>query len=85
MYSLRLREMVVNAWRVPAGRSNPHHPLPPPPHERVSHYLATAVTAAQRLMHAIVTASRPELLCFRQITDKRTHTNMNECTLMFRR
>lgn len=58
---------------------------PPPLHERVSHYLATAVTTAQRLMHAIVTASRLELPCFRQITDKRIHTNMNEYILMFRR
>lgn len=65
MYSLRLREMVVNAWRVPAGRSNPCHPAPPR-HQRVGHYLATAVTTAQRLMHAIVAASRPELPCFRR-------------------
>lgn len=84
MYSLRLREMVVNAWRVPTGQGNPHH-SPLLPHQRVSHYLATAVTTAQRLMHAIVAASRPELPCFRRIADKRIHTDVDECTLTFRR
>lgn len=59
--------------------------LSPSTHQRVSHYLATAVTTAQRLMHAIVAASRPELPCFRRIADKCIHTGVDEHTLTFRR
>jgi len=53
-------EITRNGCKCLESTSRPHHP-PPPRHQRVSHYLATAVTTAQRLMHAIVAASRPEL------------------------
>lgn len=53
----------------------------PPRYQRVSHYLATAVTTAQRLMHAIVAASRPELPCFCWFADKPVY--VGEHTLIF--
>lgn len=51
------------------------------PPQRVSHYLATAVTTAQRLMHAIVVARPAELLRFRwTLLDKRIQTSHYERT-----
>lgn len=86
MYSLRLREMVVNARRVPGpvGESSPCLPASRR-HQRVSHYLAAAVTTTQRLMHAIVAASRPELPCFRRLAANAFIRMSGEYALMFRR
>jgi len=55
-------------------------------HQRVSRYLATAVTTAQRLMRAIVAASRPKLPRFRRrIADKCARADAGGCTFIFER
>ena len=73
MYSLRLREMVVNAKRTPVCWGDPFLPLPSD--KGRGHYLATAVTTAQRLMHAIVAARPTELLRFWWTPDRRIQTS----------
>lgn len=81
MYSLRLREMVVNAKRTPVCWGDPFLTLPPP-RTRAGYYLATAVTTAQRLMHAIVAARPTELLRFWWTPGRRIQTSHYEPTLI---
>jgi len=55
-------------------------------HQRVSRYLASAVTTAQRLMRAIVASSRSEQPRFRRrIADKCARANPGGCTFIFER
>lgn len=55
------------------------------PPTRARHYLASAVTTAQRLMHAIVVARPTELLPFWWTLDRRIQTSRYEPKLIHTR